>query len=74
MLAALGGELNRDAAASVVAAPGRLMSEEAIREAGERIVRLARELEEAARAPVKSRADEAAQVVEDEEPPRLGDR
>jgi hypothetical protein len=58
-IAAIAGEVHRLAAASPVHQPGMQMTTAQMVEAAERIGRLARELDEAAAAPVKSRAEEA---------------
>lgn len=57
-IAAVAGDVHRRAAASVVAEPGARMTEEQIFEAAERFARLAKELHEAAMAPVKTAAEE----------------
>lgn len=57
-VAVLGGELQRRAAASVVAEPGNRITEEQIFEAAERLARLAGELYEATMAPIKTAAQE----------------
>ena len=74
-IAAVAGEVHRRAAASVVAEPGARMSEEQIFEAAERLARLAKELHEAAMAPVKTAAEELRREdhrLEPGEPGQLG--